>query len=456
MSSGLSHSAYRSFNLLRWYSVLSLICIALISAGLAFMLSRFLMEQMIQRDAALSSEFIESIVQAEHTWSYFVDRDSEEAKVALDSFFNHVAHMPDVVLANVYNREQIVLWSSDKKLVGKILGPNDELKSALSGRVIVESGVIGSTEKQEHASLASQREGTRFVEAYIPVWDRGHQSVIGVVELYKIPVALLQAIDLGNRLVWVGTFLGALFLYVTLFWIVRRASMIIKDQQEMLVESEMMVTVGEMASTVAHGIRNPLASIRSSAELILENDLADIRDSAADIIAASDSLDRSIRDLLLFSRTEGAALERVDLCRVVQQCLQGLASRIEQDGINLSVDLPSELPAVKGNAALLGEVISCLVTNAIDAMPNGGNLTIKGRDESSQRVIEIRISDTGHGLSNDLLTRVHRPFFTTKPRGLGLGLTLSRRIVTRYGGTLHLSSVEGEGTVVNVRLLTWS
>ena len=103
----------------------------------------------------------------------------------------------------------------------------------------------------------------RFVELYIPLRETSTGPVIGVVELYRIPFALARAIDAGTVLTWMISLGIGLFLYGVLFWIVRRADRLIRSQQERLIESETLGALGEMASAVAHGIRNPLASIRS-------------------------------------------------------------------------------------------------------------------------------------------------------------------------------------------------
>ncbi len=281
----------KPFNILQWFSWLSLLCIVLIGAMLSIVLSRFLTEHMIRRDAAVSKEFLDSIVRTERTWPYFVDREHPEAKVVLGSFFDHVANLPDVLRAHVYAPDRTVIWSTEKSFIGRNLGPNPELEVSFAGALTAEISVVGSGDKPEHVDFPAETIGSQIIELYIPISGSAGDSVVGVVELYKRPEALFAAIDEGKRLLWASIIGGGLLLYVTLFWIVRRASHVIREQQERLVESETMVAIGEMASAVAHGIRNPLTSIRSSAELALEEDLGDARESVSDIIDEADRLD---------------------------------------------------------------------------------------------------------------------------------------------------------------------
>ena len=251
----------RPFNLLRWFSMLSLVSIGLFSAASALFLSRFLTDKMLTRDAVVSMQFIESIVEAENTGAYFVRRDQGRTNAALESFFRDISRLPDVFRANVYALDRSILWSSTQDLIGHRFGANPEFEEAFAGELAVESGVVGIDDKTEHVSFDSLSKGTRFMEAYVPIWDRDSHAVVGVVEIYKLPSALFLAIDEGHRLVWTSAAIGGLFLYATLFWIVRRAGRVMRAQQDRLVESETLAAMGEMASAVAHGIRNPLASI---------------------------------------------------------------------------------------------------------------------------------------------------------------------------------------------------
>lgn len=451
------HIKAKPFSLLRWFSLGSLVCIALIGVSSTLIMTRFLTDNMLRRDAEVSQEFVASIVQAEDAWTYFASPDqaspnpSIEARV--DALLRRLSQLPDVVRANVYARDRRVIWSSAPGIVGRRFDFNAELEESFAGALTVESGVVGAqNDKPEHVAFDQSQVGMTFIETYIPVWNREQSDVIGVVEIYKLPSALLRAIARGKQLVWMTALLGGLLLYVTLFWIVHRASRVIRDQQRQLILAETMTAMGEMAAAVAHSIRNALASIRSSAELTLDDDQAGAREAAADIIGETDRLDKWVRDLLAYARSDNDATEAVDLARVIRNNLQGFATALSRHNIAISIATDDRLPAVRAGAAPLDQALNSLIANAIDAMPGGGELSVSGRLDVDGRAVQVQIRDTGCGLPKEAVGAVFRPFFSTKRSGLGLGLALSRRIVERYGGTLDLASVEGEGTTVTMRL----
>lgn len=440
----------RPFDVQRWFAALSLGVIVAISAASAALLSRFLTEHMLHRDAVVSLQFIESILQSSNTRPYFVEGADGLAHPALEEFFINLSRIPDVARANIYDREGTVLWSSDANLVGRRFGPNEELEAALRGELAVEVATVGDSQKPEHVTFGPGRDGTRFVENYIPIWNPGREQVIGVVELYKTPQALFRSIDEGTRQIWLSAALGGVVLYLALFGIARHANRVIRRQQQELVESETLASVGEIASAVAHGIRNPLASIRSSAELALEDDPEHARDSLRDIVRETDRLDRWVVDLLHQLRPERAAPERVDPAAVVREALDGYAPACRRQHVTVHPSLPESLPAVRANAAALGQVVNCLIGNALEAMPEGGTLEVSARPERD--TLALHITDSGRGLPQEALDNPFRAFRTTKSGGLGVGLSLSRRIVRRYGGELQLANAVGRGVVATLRL----
>jgi signal transduction histidine kinase len=440
----------RPFVFARWFMTLSLACVVLSAVGTALVLSRFLTEHMLQRDAEVSAEFIESIVRAERTWDWFANPDRVDARSPLDSFFNHVAQMPGVVRANVYQRDGRVLWSSDPAVIGRQFSDNPELEQAFAGRVLVEHGAVDPT-KPEHVALDTATGGSRFMEAYLPVWDADRQSVVGVVEIYRLPQALFRAVDQGVRLVWMSSVAGAALLYLALAWLVRRAGRAIREQQERLVEAESLAAIGAVASAVAHGIRNPLASMRSSAELAADEGTAEAaREAFADIVREADRLEGWVRDLMLQTRGEQVVPEMVALLPLLRESLQSLAPLAERRGVRLELDA-QDAPRILGTPGALAQAIENILGNAVEASPDGGAVTVGVRPAEAGRLVEIRIADSGPGLPPGLSRAGPTRFFSTKPRGTGLGIALARRIIGGHGGSIALTS-SSRGTIATIRL----
>lgn len=439
----------KPYNLLHSFSILSLLSIAAISAISATLLARFLRENLLQRDAVVTMEFVQSIAQAQNTSIYFTEQDYAKGKEPLTDFFTRIAHMPDVVRANVYSRQRTILWSNEEHLIGKhFTDDNPELDRALAGELALETGQVKDPVKTEHILFAPEID--QFVENYIPIRDPRNGAIVGVVEIYKLPRVLMQTIAKGNRLVWLNALLGGLFLYGALFWIVRRASLTIQRQQQALVEAEKWAVIGELTAAVAHSLRNPLAAIRSSAELAQEEGAVSVGEYTADIIAKVDHLEKWVRELLIYSCQPGEVQQITPIAEVLRDSLDSFARRVQSQAVTVEFALPEPLPSVRGDPNLLAQALNSLIANALEAMPDGGRLRISG--ERRGNLFALRLSDTGVGIPPEKLAEVFEPLITSKHNGLGVGLALARRIAQRSGGRLELCSQQGQGTTVLLQL----
>ncbi|MFC7475026.1 sensor histidine kinase [Dankookia sp. GCM10030260] len=447
-------AADQPFNLVRWFALLGLLWVSVSAIGLASLLTSFLSAQMLQRDAEVSADFIRSEVIVKPAAEYFAGNASSAGTQELEAFFGSVARLPDVVRANVYSADGTVLWSSNPALIGRKFLANRELQHALAGGIAVAHGVIAQEIKPEYASFGAEAQGNRYMEAYLPIRAAGDGRVIGVVEIYRLPRSLFRTIDQGVRMVWAAALASAGFLYAMLFWMIRRADRLLRSQREQLIEAETLATVGTFASAVAHGVRNPLASMRSSAELAVdEEDPAARREMLGDILREADRLEGWVRDLLLGARGEAMAPSSVAVNPLLDEAARSFASLARDRDVRLTLRTPP-VPAVCAEAGLLGRAMDNIIANAIEAVPCGGEVVIETAADRDGSMVEIRVADTGPGLSPDVVRRVARPFYSTKPQGTGLGLALARRIVASYAGTLVLDSTEGRGTTVTIRLRT--
>ena len=442
----------QSFNLVRWFAALSFATIALISIASSVFLARFLTDTMLAQDAKVMTAFLNDIVDVEGADAFFLRDGDPTVGGDIAEFFVHLGNMPDMLRANVYLRDGTIVWSSDPDLIGRRFDDNRELELAFRGRPKIAMGVVGEKEKAEHAFF--HQLGLRFVENYLPIFgsDPVDPAIIGVVEVYRSPQALFERIEAGRERIWLSAIGAGAFLYLTLFWIVRRANGVIAEQQRLLVETKMLATVGEMASTVAHGLRNPLASIRSSAELALEYPAdREVQHLLEDIMIQSDRLESWVRQYLSETEPEGRESRTVDVAAIVSRSLESFATELQRRAIRHSVRLDAALPPAPLNPLVLTQILNSLIANAVEAMPAGGDLGVEAAGLPGGG-ITIRVTDSGRGMSPDEIETAFGPFFTSKNAGLGLGLPLADRIVTRHGGTLTLGSVEGRGTAARITL----
>ncbi len=440
------------FNLIRRFSVYSVLTILLACTMSSYLLAGFLRQHMLERYAALIHELVQSVADIENSASLAAGKVPSITDAAMAELFRHMSGLPETLRANVYDTDQRVVWSSDRELIGRQFTDNTELVRALNGQLGVEDGLTGKNEhpKQEHMFLGNA--AVPFVEIYMPVRDSRTREIIGVAEVYRVPYGLFDTIRTGTRMIWLFGAGTAFFLFVTQFWIVRRAHATIQDQQERLFESETLAVIGEMGAAVAHGIRSPLAAIRSSAELWQDDAVHHGSQAAADIIGASEKIEQSLRDLLAHSTHDAGNHERVNAPDVVKSVLDRFARDFERHHIECDLRAESDLPPVRGNCALFEQVLATVITNAIEAMPNGGRLSVQCARRDPGDGVNVTISDTGVGMTKAALDRAFRAYYTTKPNGMGLGLALVRRIVSRFGGRVSLHSVPGEGATVTLEL----
>ena len=435
----------KPFNLTRWFAAVGLVSIATISAISGVLLSRFLTERMLQQEGRLFQQFVDSVARIEKVGHYFANGRTGPAR-ELKEFFTQVSELPDVLRANLYARDRTIIWSSDTELVGRKFHDNPELEEALQGKLVVHGG---ERSKTEHSDLYKQH--PYFVEIYAPVVDASRGGVIGVVEIYRTPLALFEAINAGHRAIWIGAALAGIFLYGALFWMVRRAENLIRVQRERLIQTETLAVVGEMGSAVAHGIRNPLASIRSSAELALESDPSQWREAAHDIVEEVDRLESWVRELLSYSQPLAGRLEPIQIGQLAEASLQGFKREFERRGIQATARVGEALPPVAADALMLGQVFNSLIANAVEAVERNGRIALSVQREGERR-LRVSIQDNGPGMSRDQLAGAFKPFHTTKAKGIGLGLPLAKRIVERFGGSIALASEPGKGTTIDVLL----
>jgi signal transduction histidine kinase len=225
--------------------------------------------------------------------------------------------------------------------------------------------------------------------------------------------------------------------------------------QAQLVQSEKLASIGEMAAAVAHGLRNPLASLRAAAQLVQRHPEAP---SSAEhlnaIVEEVDRLDRRISHLLSFSRPAPYHPLRESVPRLVEGLLPAFSELLRERGVGLQLELPPALPEVRVDPMQLEQALVEIVSNALDAMPQGGQLRIGASlngDGSSPGEVSIEIADTGPGIPDQVLPSVCEPFFTTRQEGTGLGLAIAKRYIEQNGGRLEIMS-RPSGTTVRVRL----
>lgn len=451
------------FNLLRWFSLASFFIIAAVALGLGYVSTRFVVTESIERDALLTAQFIQAIGAAERRHASisearsmgelldprqdyaYPDVDPLSRAAARNEFLDHVEHLPDILLATVYALDRTVVWSTNPDLIGVRIDDDDELDESFAMKVPVSSSYHEiDDEKPEQRLLREPK--YLFIENYIPMFNADQTKVIAMVEIYKEPADLVERIRRGFTAIWVATIFGGLLIYLGLYWIVRRAALLLQTQQQQLVTNETFVALGEMSSAVAHSLRNPLATIRSSAELAQDIASAPAQKNIGDIISQVDRMSRWVRELLVSLRPMHDDHEAVDLVLALDDTLSAFDSLIKRSNVEVRFT-PGSYPSVVSQRVLLTQILNSLFANALEAMPKGGVLSLDITQVEDGR-LQMTLTDTGKGMSKQQEQMVFKPFFTTKQGGLGVGLALVKRIMERFEGSVELTSQEQEGTRV--------
>ncbi|MGZ3749297.1 MAG: sensor histidine kinase, partial [Pseudobdellovibrionaceae bacterium] len=272
----------------------------------------------------------------------------------------------------------------------------------------------------------------------------------------------------------------------------------LKQAQEELIRSEKLASIGRFAAGVAHEVGNPLGAVLGYTSLLKKEgvDREESKDYLKRIEEEIERINKIVRELLDFARPSKSEIREVEINKIIESTLSLLSHQKNFKNIETQLDLQSDLPLIKGDESQLSQVFINIILNAIDAMPTGGILQIQTQDHvleylysdrfqrisfprrksdpvesdyshlrksdpfsallrkfsKGDRLVKVRIADTGSGIEKKDLENIFDPFFTTKPpdKGTGLGLSISLKIVESLGGEIRVESTVGKGTAFEV------
>lgn len=353
--------------------------------------------------------------------------------------------VPDVVRLKIYDPDGRIVWSNEPKLIGRVFPDNAPLGRALRGETVV--GAVKTT-RAEHEYERSFR---RVREIYVPVGPAGRAPAL-VVEAYldegEVRRAQLEIVAISAGI--------ALTLYALLSLAVWRASVAIAsarkretaeiDARLRLVER--LRAFGEVAAGATHDLGNVFSVISGRVQLLLRPPST----LPASVVASLGKIENAIADgveiarrLRQIGRTgDEKPFEPFSLGAVAEEAVEMTEPRWRKCGGLEVVSALDEVPLVLGRPSEVREVLTNLILNAIDAMPDGGRLTVSTSCGNGR--VRVAVADTGAGMDEGVVRKLFTPFFTTKPNGTGLGLSVSYGIVKRHGGSINVESEPGKGT----------
>jgi len=378
----------------------------------------------------------------------------------LDQVVRSTLHSFSVETVNIFARkENVIFYSFDKDLVGeKDLGGIDYLEALLgqsSSRLIRRGGfwrmLLGAPKESE-------------LRTYVPLRAEKPLSniegpILGVFEIVQDLSEDYRTIaDFKYRIV-VTSILVMGLLFVIIRYIVKRGEDIIakRAEERLLLEqklnqAERLASLGEMVAAVSHQIRTPLGIISSTAELLKRKlGPTDPQDQLTDLIVQETKrLNTIVTDFLNSARPPTPNLMPCNIDEILEKNLRFLAPETEKNGYKIHKRLATHIRQIQADPGLLYEAFLNILVNAMQAMPEGGTITVELADR--QDTLTIIFSDEGKGIPDDILQKIWQPFFTTKDKGSGLGLPVVRKIVEGHGGTVRIENGPLKGVQVTVTL----
>ncbi len=228
-----------------------------------------------------------------------------------------------------------------------------------------------------------------------------------------------------------------------------------KLQEQNLIDSKKMLAMGQLAVGLAHDLGNPLSIIAGSSQFCLKtlNPPPKIKEHLQVITRNVSASNKVIQALLQFARpSEDSVMEAVSLAEVLQRTLLLLSSELSKDQIKVIEDYPKNLPSVHGDKGQLEQVFVNVILNSLEALPKGGEIKISAQTNRVRQQVYLSFADNGPGFDAENLESVFEPFFTTRVRGVGLGLSISKRIIESHQGTIKAQNQDPEGAKLTICL----
>lgn len=298
--------------------------------------------------------------------------------------------------------------------------------------------------------------------AYIPLVSKGQPLGVMVVSSYS---GFKFSANYVDFLTAIGNQIGVAVDNANLYENLKRAYQKLKEAQEQVIRTEKLASLGKLAATVAHEINNPLAAVLTYTRLMMklisrgrftQERLEDVARYLTIMESETARCGEIVKNLLAFSRQPKITVEASSIEELIEKTLPLISHDLEMKNIQLVKEIEPDLPKIKCSSRHIQQALLNLLSNASEAMPEGGTLTVTAKRSKIDGFVEAVISDTGCGISEEDLKNIFEPFFTTKEegRGVGLGLSVVHGIITRHNGSIEIESKPDEGSTFKVRLPT--
>ena len=329
------------------------------------------------------------------------------------------------------------LHSIIDSLPDKILDLNrDEIVSFVSRDVKKDGGIISETYGGKHFAEFVDEENREFA------LDRWKDAQKGIFTPYEMTVTAKDGSRRNLRII--PRSIKGTDRYI----LVQRDITDFKALEEKFYESQKLAAIGQLSAGIAHEVRNPLSSIKMSLQILEKRMKPEGNDSKRFQIAGREveHLEKLVNDILIYAKPSDPIKKPSDLEKIIGHALAMTEKSVSDKHVRVEMDLAKDLPLLNVDPAMLEQAFLNIYHNAIDAMEDGGKLSISALQANGRVFIEIK--DDGCGISKEDMPYIFNPFFTKKSYGTGLGLTQIKKIIDLHRGMIEISSEEGQGTSV--------
>jgi two-component system sensor histidine kinase HydH len=408
------------------------------------------------------------VIPVNRRFGYIRLREKEQSEW-MDRIVRNTIHSFNIDLVNIYETDEAVIaYSTDPRLIGKKVEGTSGYKKAVKGNH--SSGLISGADYLWGLGI-EWIGGEKKLRTYIPFRDvdpyTGDKGYVGgVFELIQDLTKEYESLVKFQYFIFGLSSLIMVLIFVALLLIVHNAEVIIeeraKEQRELesqLNHAERLAALGQMVAGVSHEIRNPLGIIRSTAELLGGMpDSTDVQKKLSSVITEESSrLNNIVTEFLDFARPQEPNSQECYLEEIINKNLQFLSPELDKENISVYDNLDGRPLKLRADPQLLYRAFLNIFMNAIQAMENGGSMTVDVAEKKDHYVVSIE--DTGCGIRQENLSKIFDPFFSTKDNGTGLGISIVRNIVEGHKGSVWFESKVGDtpgqygtGTKVFIKL----
>jgi signal transduction histidine kinase len=466
-------SGMKPFRLVKFFSYSGLAVFMVFTLALSWFISNYARKVLLARSEAYSLVVSENI--SHQVFQQFVLptllrygkialRNPQQYK-RLDTIVRNATHGMRIQSVTIFDsKANIISYSTEASRIGREGEGGIEYQKALEG----ESNSVEESSGTLVNLFPGAKSITSQLRTFIPFrqsdpFSQNPDMVMGVIEVIQDLSEDHEAIIKLQATIILASILIMSALFAVLRFIVARAERIIEARAEerrrleqKLNQSERLAALGKMVASVSHEIKNPLGIVRSTADILGKRlkSVAPGNEHLANIIVEeAGRLDGIVREFLDFARPQEPRFSLSVVNDVLEKVLGFMEQELEKSGVTLVKKLDKTLDPINIDQDQIYRACLNILMNSLHAMPEGGTLTVESRKQKPPaQGVEIVITDSGLGMSEEKQQHIFSPFYTDKNRGTGLGLAIVKNIIDVHNGEIQVRSREGEGTAFSVTL----